>query len=277
MKTWLITGAGRGLGLETARAALAAGDQVVATGRKPESVSAALGTDNERLLTVALDVTDERSIEAAVQAAVDRFGRIDVLINNAGYGQLGAFEEHSAAAVERQFATNVFGVFAVTRAVLPTMRAQRSGHIITVSSICGLVGFNNCSIYSAAKFAVGGWSESLSIELAPFGISATVLYPGTFRTDFLEQGSYGTADLSIDDYAEANAAATEGRAAQNHNQAGDPAVFGQVVVELAHAEKPPTLMGVGSDAVQVLKGRATDLRQNADEWHDLAVSTDIAK
>lgn len=275
MKTWLITGATRGMGLEIARAALAAGDQVVATGRNPEPIAQALDYTGDQLHTVRLDVTDENSIATAVTEAVDHFGRIDVLVNNAGYGQLGAFEEHSAEAIERQFNTNVFGAFNVTRAVLPTMRAQRSGHIITVSSICGVVGFDLASIYCAGKFAVGGWSESLSIELARFGIKATVVYAGTFRTDFLGEGSVESADLRIDDYVEPNAKAARGRARQHQNQLGDPAVLGEVIVELAGQEEPPTVFGAGSDAVTVFRDRAQALEESANEYEKLSGSTDI--
>ncbi|MBX3573567.1 MAG: SDR family oxidoreductase [Mesorhizobium sp.] len=199
MKTWFITGATRGLGLATARAALAAGDQVSATGRDTNRLRDALG-DHPRLMVLALDVTVDAEINAAVTAATDRFGRVDVLVNNAGYGQLGAFEETSQDAIERQFETNVFGVFRVTRAVLPIMRAHRSGHVITISSMVGLVGVDGGSVYCASKFAVAGWSEALSVELARFGIHATSVHPGYFRTDFLDRSSRRLADLSIDDY-----------------------------------------------------------------------------
>jgi NAD(P)-dependent dehydrogenase (short-subunit alcohol dehydrogenase family) len=274
VRTWLITGATRGLGLETARAALAIGDQVVATGRNSEKTARALGRAQDRLLTASLDVTDPASIDAAVAAGMSRFGSIDVLVNNAGYGQLGHFEEHSIEAIDRQFSTNVFGAFAVTRAVLPAMRARRSGHIITISSICGLVGFDGASIYCATKFAITGWSESLSLELAPFGVDATVVHPGAFRTDFLDRASVRLADRRIDDYAEATASADAARASRNHSQGGDPVGFGRAIVELAHSEQPPTEFPAGSDALRVLAGRRERDKGTILDWGALAASTD---
>lgn len=275
MKTWFITGASRGLGLEIARAALEAGDQVVATGRKPEQVEAGLAGSGERLLALKLDVTDQGSIEASVDAASARFGSIDVLVNNAGYGQLGAFEQLSVAAIERQFATNVFGVFAVTRAVLPVMRAQRSGHILTLSSIGGLVGFDGASIYCATKFALEGWSESLSLELAQFGIKTTVIEPGFFRTDFLDASSVSYDDIAIPDYADYSAKRKAGLDEINHRQAGDPVKLGKAMVSLVASQDPPVRFAVGSDAYGVVTNRAATNRAEADTWRDLSVSTDI--
>lgn len=275
MKTWFITGASRGLGLEIARAALEAGDQVVATGRKPEQVEAGLAGSGERLLALKLDVTDQGSIEAAVDAASTRFGSIDVLVNNAGYGQLGAFEQLSVAAIERQFETNVFGVFAVTRAVLPVMRAQRSGHILTLSSIGGLVGFDGASIYCATKFALEGWSESLSLELAQFGIKTTVIEPGFFRTDFLDASSVSYDDIAISDYADYSAKRKAGLDEINHRQAGDPVKLGKAMVSLVASQDPPVRFAVGSDAYGVVTNRAATNRAEADTWRDLSVSTDI--
>lgn len=275
VKTWFITGASRGLGLEIARAALEAGDQVVATGRKPEQVEAGLAGSGERLLALKLDVTDQGSIEAAVDAASARFGSIDVLVNNAGYGQLGAFEQLSVAAIERQFATNVFGVFAVTRAVLPVMRAQRSGHILTLSSIGGLIGFDGASIYCATKFALEGWSESLSLELAQFGIKATVIEPGFFRTDFLDASSVSYDDIAIPDYADYSAKRKAGLDEINHRQAGDPVKLGKAMVFLVASQDPPVRFAVGSDAYGVVTNRAATNRAEADAWRDLSVSTDI--
>lgn len=274
MKTWFITGATRGLGLETARAALASGDNVVATAREIARLADALPA-SDRLLCQPLDVTDEKSIESAVAAGVSRFGRIDVLVNNAGYGQLSAFEETSPEAIERQFETNVFGVFRVTRAVLPIMRAQRSGHIITISSMAGLVGLDGGSVYCASKFAVAGWSEALSAELKRFGIHATSVHPGYFRTDFLDGSSMRHADLSLDDYRESTAKATTRRQAYNHNQAGDPAVFGRVLVELAANNEPPVWFAAGSDAAAVMRKKADALLGNAEEWAALSGSTDF--
>jgi NAD(P)-dependent dehydrogenase (short-subunit alcohol dehydrogenase family) len=275
MKTWFITGASRGLGLETARAALAAGDQVVATGRNPATITAALGA-SERLLTATLDVTDAKSIDAAVDATLARFGRIDVLVNNAGYGLLGAFEELSETSVRRQFDTNVFGALAVARAVLPVMRQQRSGHMISIASLAGIVGIEMSSIYCATKFALAGWSESLSAELAGFGIHATVVCPGRFRTDFLDPSSVTHADLSIDDYAAGAADRKKALAAANHQQMGDPVAFGQLMVDLAHTENPPIRLAAGTDAVEVMDKKAESLQATTDEWRQKSIATDYA-
>ncbi|WP_206614015.1 SDR family NAD(P)-dependent oxidoreductase [Paenirhodobacter populi] len=276
MKTWLITGASRGIGLEIARAALRSGDQVVATARKPEQVKAGLaGEDDSRLLSLALDITDQSAIEAAVDAASKRFGRIDVLVNNAGYGQLGVFEQQSVAAIKRQFATNFFGTLEVTRAVLPIMRAQRSGHIFTVSSISGLTGSEGGSIYSATKFALEGWSEGISFELKPFGIRTTLIEPGFFRTDFLDASSVSYGDIVIPDYAEYSAAFRVQLDAINHAQAGDPAKLGEAIVTLAASDDLPVRFAAGSDAYGVITDRAARDRAEADRWRDLSVSTDI--
>jgi NAD(P)-dependent dehydrogenase (short-subunit alcohol dehydrogenase family) len=265
LKTWFVTGATRGLGLETARAALAAGDNVVATGRDLSRLGEGLPA-SDRLLGLALDVTDDASINAGVSAAVRRFGRIDVLVNNAGYGQLGAFEETSPEAIEQQFDTNVFGVFRVTRAVLPFMRIQRSGHIITISSMAGLVGLDGGSVYCASKFAIAGWSEAMSAELKRFGIFATSIHPGY---------SMRLADLSLDDYRESTATATQRRQAYNHNQAGDPVAFGRVMLELAAMAEPPVFFAAGSDAAAVMSRKSATLRDNAEQWATLSASTDF--
>lgn len=274
MKTWFITGATRGLGLATAQAALAAGDRVVATGRDLSRLTDTLAED-PHLLALEVDVTDEPNIEAAVSVARHRFGGIDILVNNAGYGQLGAFEETSQDAIDRQFETNVFGVFRVTRAVLPIMRAQRSGHVITISSMVGLVGVDGGSVYCASKFAVAGWSEALSVELARFGIHATSVHPGYFRTDFLDRGSMRLADLSIDDYRDTTERATRRRDSVNGRQAGDPAAFGKVMVELAHSDNPPVRFAAGSDALKVMREKGIALQESADTWADLSASTDF--
>lgn len=278
MKTWFITGASRGLGLEIARAAFEAGDQVVATARKPEQVEAGLaGQADGRLLALRLDVTDQASIDAAVADASKRFGRIDVLVNNAGYGQLGAFEQQSVADIDRQFATNVFGVFAVTRAVLPLMRTQRSGLVLTVSSTGGLAGAEGGSIYCATKHALEGWSESLRIELAQFGIKTTLIEPGFFRTDFLDPSSVSYGDIAIPDYADYSAGVKAHLDQINHRQAGDPAKLGKAIVTLVASDDPPVRFAASSDAYDILIGRAEANRAEADKWRELSVSTDIAE
>ena len=202
-KVWFVTGAGRGMGVDIAQAALAAGRAVVATGRNTEAVADAVGEADD-LLVVELDITSPASAEAAVQAALDRFGRIDVLVNNAGNFFAGFFEELSPEQFEQQLATNLVGPLNVTRAVLPVMRKQRSGHVVTISSTAGIAGQEFCSAYAASKFGLEGWMESLRFEVEPFGIQTTIVEPGFFRTDLLTKESTAYADLSIDDYADAH-------------------------------------------------------------------------
>jgi NAD(P)-dependent dehydrogenase (short-subunit alcohol dehydrogenase family) len=276
MKTWFITGANRGLGLEIARAALASGDRVIAAARQPQPIAAALGDHGSRLHALTLDVTDPGSILAAVDEAKRLAGVIDVLVNNAGYGQLGAFEEVSPDRVARQFATNVFGVFDVTRAILPVMRAQRRGHILTVSSIAGIDGYAGSSVYCATKHAVSGWSEGLAREVAPFGIRVTCLYPGRFRTDFLDRSSVRYGESVIDDYAASSAERTAALDADNHRQIGDPVKFAAAVLTLVGSEQPPIWFAAGSDAYATFIGKARVLQQNAEAWKALTLSTDFA-
>lgn len=276
MRSWFITGANRGLGLEIARTALAAGDQVVAASRKPADVEAALGEYGDRLLAVQLDVTKADEAEEAVKAAIARFGRIDVLINNAGFAKIGPFEMSSHEEIHRQFDTNVFGTFHVTRAVLPTMRSQRSGHVFTVSSLVGLVGFGNSSLYCSTKFALEGWSESLGQELAEFGIKVTLLEPGQFRTDFLDKTSVKFAELSIEDYQKGADAHKAALAGYNHQQLGDPSKMGDVIFAILEAEQTPVRVAVGSDALATLHGRGDTFYAQADAWRAVSLSTDFA-
>lgn len=275
MKTWFITGASRGLGLEIARAALEAGDRVVATARSPSTISSALTGHDGRLRAITLDVTDPASVEGAVAQAAETFDGIDVLVNNAGYGQLGAFEEIGRDTLARQFATNVFGVFDVTRAILPIMRRQRSGHILTISSIAGIEGFEGSSVYCATKHAVSGWSEGLAKEVARFGIAVTCIYPGRFRTDFLDGSSVRHGEIEIDDYKESSAHHRAALDADNHRQVGDPVRFAEVILTLAASRNPPLWLGTGSDAYAVLTRKAEALRTNAEEWKALTLSTDF--
>src|SRR5213078_3332938 len=221
-KIWFITGAARGMGVDFAKAALAAGHAVVATGRNTDAVAKAVG-ESDDLLTVKLDVTERGDAETAVRAAVDRFGRIDVLVNNAASFYAGYFEELTPEQMERQLATSLMGPMNVTRAVLPVMRKQRSGHIISISSSAGLVGFEFCTAYSASKFGLEGWMESLHAEIAPFGITTTIVNPGFFRTELLTEQSTNYAEPSIEDYDQRRAKQLEFWKGQNGQQAGDPA------------------------------------------------------
>ena len=274
-KVWLITGAARGLGAEIAKAALAASDQVVATGRSREAVEKTFAEYGKAVLPVTLDVTNEAQAALAAAAALERFGRIDVLVNNAGYGLLGMFEESTTEAVERQYATNVFGLMHVTRAVLPVMRRQRSGHIFNLSSIAGQISVAGGSLYCSSKWAVEGFSEGLADEVSPFGIGVTVVEPGYFRTDFLDGSSVQYGSQAVEDYAARSSALRADWNERNHQQAGDPAKLAEAVVMLASLEHPPLRWAAGSDAVEVIAGKAAALTENLERWRELSVSTDI--
>ncbi|MFY2834672.1 SDR family NAD(P)-dependent oxidoreductase [Achromobacter xylosoxidans] len=248
-RTWFVTGASRGMGAEIVRAALRQGDKVAATGRSLTTlreVYADVPPDSIALLE--LDVSSESQAQAAVEMAQRRFGRIDVLVNNAGFCLLGRFEEASAAQIERQFATNVFGMANVLRAALPVMRAQRSGRVINTSSIAGVRAVANATFYSASKFAVEGMTLALADELAPFGIQVTAIEPGFFRTEFLSDRSAQYGERRIADYAPYGNA-RELLAAADGQQQGDPAKLAQVVLQVADMEQPPRQLLIGNDAV----------------------------
>ncbi|MBA3942784.1 MAG: short-chain dehydrogenase/reductase [Sphingopyxis sp.] len=275
MKTWFITGASRGFGLRIARLALEQGDNVVATARRAEAVIEALGP-RERLLALPLDVTDEAQAKAAAAAAVEAFGSIDVLLNNAGFGLLGAVEEASAADVEAVYRTNVFGLLGVTRAVLPTMRAQRSGRILNISSIGGYRGAAGFGVYSSTKFAVEGLSEALHAELAPLGVHVTVVEPGYFRTDFLDATSLTVSGDEIADYAETAGRVRRVAADLNHGQPGDPDRLAQVLVDFADAANPPVRLPLGSDTVAAIEAKHVSDAEIVARWRSVSVSTDFA-
>lgn len=273
MKTWFVTGASRGLGLEIARAALASGDQVVATARTASRIQDALG-QSDRLLALDLDVTRASAIDAGVATAISHFGRIDILVNNAGYGQLGWFENISDQQILDQFDVNVFGVMRVTRAALPHMRAQHSGQIFIISSMAGQIGTAGASIYCSSKHALEGWVEGLAQEVEPFGISVTSVEPGYFRTDFLDPSSIVGSALDIADYAQVTAEFTSGIEATNHQQSGDPAKLGTLMVKLAAMPKPPLRIPVGSDASAIMAQKGASLVAVAAELKELSISTD---
>jgi NAD(P)-dependent dehydrogenase (short-subunit alcohol dehydrogenase family) len=275
MKVWFITGASRGFGALITQQALAAGDAVVATARDPKSVTDKIG-DQPNLLAMKLDVTNEAAAHEAVKVAVKHFGRIDILLNNAGYGLLGAVEESSAAEVERMFQTNVFGVLNIIRAVLPEMRRQRSGHVINVSSIGGYAGYVGWGAYGATKFAIEGITESLAQEVAPLGIKATVVEPGFFRTDFLDEQSLVKTKAIIDDYDATVGAMRRFAADANHAQPGDPAKFAKGMIALAHAENPPLRMPFGTDTVAKIAEKNAHVEAELAQWRALATSTDFA-
>jgi len=270
-KVWFITGAGRGIGVDFAKAALAAGDAVVATGRHTGAVIDTVGEADD-LLVVKLDITSRADAEAAVQAALERFGRIDVLVNNAGNFYAGYFEELTPEQIERQLTTNLVGPMNVTRAVLPVMRKQRSGHIISISSGAGLVGFEFCSAYAAAKFGLEGWIESLAAEVAPFGIHTTIVNPGFFRTELLTNESTSYAESSIDDYADNRAQQLEWWNAQNGQQGGDPAKLGRALVTIANEEQPPRRFLAGADAIGLAEQKVADLQEQIEAQGALSTS-----
>jgi len=270
-KVWFITGAGRGMGVDFAKAALADGHAVVATGRDTGRVSNAFGQSDD-LLAVKLDVTSRADAEAAVRAAIDRFGRIDVLVNNAASFYAGYFEELSPEQMDRQLATSLLGPMNVTRAVLPAMRKQRSGHIVSISSSAGLVGFEFCTAYAASKFGLEGWMESLAPEVAPFGIRTTIVNPGFFRTELLTEQSTKYAEPSIDDYLERRAKQVEFWKSQNGKQRGDPAKLARALMTLTDQERPPQRFIAGADAIGTAEQTIAALQQQVDAFRDLSTS-----
>lgn len=273
-KVWFITGASRGFGALIAKTALQRGDSVIATGRNTADVIKTLG-DQPQLLTVSLDVRNETQAEQAAKAAFERFGRIDILVNNAGYGLLGAVEEASAKEVEAQFATNVFGLLHITRAVLPYMRSAKSGHIINFSSIGGYAAYAGWGVYGATKFAVEGLSEALSAELAPLGIHSTVVEPGFFRTDFLSPASLVSTEKSIDDYRDTAGAMRTFAAGADHQQPGDPQRLAEALMLLADAKNPPQRLPLGSDTVAKIVEKNRSVERELDAWKSIALSTDF--
>jgi NAD(P)-dependent dehydrogenase (short-subunit alcohol dehydrogenase family) len=270
-KVWFITGAGRGLGVDIAKAVLATGHAVVATGRDAAKVAAAVGA-HENMLAVKLDVTRPQDAHSAVAAALVRFRRIDVLVNNAGDFFAGFFEELSPEQVRNQIETLLFGPMNVTRAVLPVMRKQRSGLLLTISSTAGIVGQLFCTAYAAAKFGIEGWMESLTPEIAPFGIRTMLVEPGFFRTELLTKNSTTYAQPSIDDYAERTKEIVVAWNSMDGKQGGDPAKLADALVKLVGLEAPPTRFAAGADAVQALEAKANTLLAQAQAHRELSTS-----
>ena len=272
-KVWLVTGASRGIGAGIVRALLAAGEKVVATARKAESVQAAHGA-SDNLLCLSLDVTKADQAQKAVEAAVKHFGRIDVLVNNAGYGQLGHFETVSDEQIQRQFDTNVFGAMKVTRAILPLMRAQKSGHVFTMSSAIGLVSVPGSTLYASSKHAVEGWMEGLAEELRPFGIAATLLDAGFFKSDFLSEASVSYGAITIPAYDEAEKRNRERYARMESAKGGDAEKLGRALIVLADMKTPPVRIAAGSSALIVFKMKTDRLTKEAGEHVELVRSMD---
>ena len=273
-KVWFITGAGRGMGVDIAKAALAAGYRVAATGRNTEKVTQAIG-ESADLLVVKLDVNKPADAEAAVTSVVEQFGRIDVLVNNAGNFYAGFFEELSPEDFRAQVETNLFGPVNVTRAVLPVMRKQRSGLVVQISSTAGVNGGEFTSAYAASKFGVEGWIESLTPEVAPFGIRTMLVEPGFFRTELLTPESTNYAKPSIDDYAEKTRQTVIAWNGMNGLQGGDPAKLAKALIQLASQDEPPLRWAAGADAVKELERKAQRLLDEANAYRDLSSSLAI--
>ena len=273
-KVWFITGAGRGMGVDIAKTALAAGNAVVATGRNTDAVAKAIGAADD-LLIVKLDVTSPTDAEAAVQAAVDRFGRIDVLVNNAGNFYAGFFEEITPEDFRAQVETLLFGPVNVTRAVLPVMRAQRSGLVVQISSTAGIRGREFISAYAASKFGVEGWIESLTPEVAPFGIRTMLVEPGFFRTELLTPESTSYAEPTIDDYAEKTKQTITAWSGMSGLQGGDPAKLAKALVQLASEEHPPRRFIAGADAIAAAEQKVKDLQEQIDAYRELSTAMAI--
>jgi len=270
-KVWLITGAGRGLGVHIVKAALAAGYRVVATGRNTDKVAKVLGKSAE-LLVAKLDITKPADAESAVRASVERFGRIDVLVNNAANFYAGFFEELTPEQMERQLTTSLIGPMNVTRTVLPIMRKQRSGLIITISSTAGLIGFEFGTAYAASKFGLEGWMQSLQPEVEPFGINTITVNPGFFRTELLTEESTNFAEPTIEDYNERRAKQMEFWKGYNGQQSGDPAKLAKALITISSQEKPPRRFVAGADAVSTAEQVAATLRQQTDAYRELSSS-----
>jgi len=270
-KIWFITGAGRGMGVDFAKAALADGNKVIATGRNVSKVKAALG-ESESLLILKLDITNSLEVEEAVKKAVEKFGRIDVLVNNAANFYAGYFEELSAAEIEKQITTSLLGPMNVTRAVLPVMRKQRDGLIITISSTAGLIGFEFGTAYAASKFGLEGWMQSLHAEVAQFGINTITVNPGFFRTELLTDESTYYATNPIADYDDARAKQMEFWKGYNGQQSGDPAKLAQALITISKEEKPPQRFIAGADAVSTADQVSSTLKQQTEAYRELSSS-----
>jgi len=273
-KVWFITGASRGFGALIAQQALQRGDSVVATARDPQTVINALG-EHPNLLAVRLDVRLEAQAIMAARQAVERFGHIDVLVNNAGYGLLGAVEEATGEEIRDLYETNVFGLLNVTRAVLPSMRKRGSGHVVNISSVGGYSAYAGWGVYGSTKFAVEGLSEALHMELAPLGVNVTVVEPGFFRTDFLDASSLVSTRIRIEDYADTVGAMRTFASGANHGQPGDPAKLATAMLQLADSDKPPVRLQLGSDTVERVRAKNAFVDAEMLQWLELAQSTDF--
>lgn len=277
-KVWFVTGASKGLGLALTKRLLAEGYKVAATSRSAQALTAAVGEQAANFLPLETDLGSEASVGAAVQTTLDRFGNIEVVVNNAGYGQLGTLEELSDEEARRNFDVNVFGLLNVIRAVMPALRAQRSGHILNISSIAGYSGgFAGWGIYCATKFEVAGLTESLAAEAAAFGVRATIVYPGYFRTEFLSKDSLNVPSQPIADYEDARRSQAMHQNEVDGNQAGDPERAAAVLIEAAQSEHPPLHLFLGQDAYGLAHDKIEQVRGDMDKWQAQATATDFEK
>lgn len=274
MKIWFITGEARGLGLDIAKAALLNGDRVVATARDKAKVLEALGRETDRLMAATLNVADLGEAKAGAKAALDRFGSIDVLVKNAGYGHLGFFEELSEDDVKAQMETNLMGALNVAWAVLPSMRVARSGQIFNISSLGGFQGGELSSLYCASKFGLEGFSECLAKEVAPFGISVTIVEPGPFRTDFLSEDSLRFQGTAIADYDDRRAMFRDAFKQRNGQQPGNPVKLAEALVKLSRETAPPQRFVAGSVAMDAVEAKLKSVQDNIDRWRNLSATTD---
>ncbi|MGA5822435.1 oxidoreductase [Kitasatospora sp. NPDC094028] len=273
MGVWFVTGASRGLGAEITREALERGHSVIATARDASAVLKAYPQRPDGLLAVEADVTEPARLAAAVAAGLARFGRIDVVANNAGYGLLGTVEETSDEAVRALFDVNVFGALNTLRATLPTLRAQGSGHVLNISSVAGFATAPAVGLYGASKFALEGISEALHGELAPLGVRVTIVEPGGHRTDFLNGSSLHTAPATIADYAEGTGPVREAMAHYDGRQPGDPVKAAKAIVDLTETAEPPLRLQLGADAVERIEAKLALVRRELDQWRHVALST----
>ncbi|MBO1413030.1 oxidoreductase [Streptomyces sp. FH025] len=273
MSIWFVTGASRGFGAEITREALERGHSVIATARDVSALLDAHPHKADALLAVTADVTEPEQLEAAVRAGLDRFGRIDVVVNNAGYGIVGAIEEVSDQAARAQFDVNVFGVLNTLRATLPTLRAQRSGHVLTIGSMAGFATAPAMGLYGASKFALEGITEALHGELAPLGIRVTIIQPGSFRTNFLTDASLRVEPATIADYTEGAGPVREAMATKDGRQPGDPAKAAKAIVDITETAEPPLRLQLGADAVERVEAKLDRVRRELDQWRHVALST----
>lgn len=276
-KVWFVTGASKGLGLSLVKKLLEEGFRVAATSRSEKSLIEAVG-ENENFLPLEMNLLSEKSVQESIEKTIEKFGKIDVVINNAGYGQIGTLEELTDAESRKNFDVNVFGLLNVIRTAMPHLRAQRSGHIFNISSIGGYsANFPGWGIYCATKFAVAALTQSLSAEAKEFGVNTTVVYPGTFRTNFLESGSIGLPENPIVEYTKARKSQNLFKNEINGNQLGDPEKAAEVFIKISGEVEPPLHLFLGSDAFNMANATISDVQKDLENWKEVSLSTDLAE